>query len=132
MSRTLNLIDILLTTSRNLFLMGRYTEALVPLTKLAAFRNLPDSVLEELQSLRGQIALNHQRYQEARRHLTAALALRPWNAEHHFLMGVAIDEDARTDRRRAEMYYARAVAIESDQPAWWADFGSYLFTIGKS
>src|SRR5438034_65627 len=49
MSRTLNLMDILLTTGRHLFLMGRYTEALTPLTKLRGFRSLPDHVNEELQ-----------------------------------------------------------------------------------
>ena len=38
MSRTLNLIDILLTTGRHLFLVGRFTEALVPLTKLVPIR----------------------------------------------------------------------------------------------
>ena len=47
MSRTLNLIDILLTTGRHLFLMGRYTEALQPLTRLCEFRKLPRHVLED-------------------------------------------------------------------------------------
>ena len=49
MSRTLNLVDILLTTGRNLFLMGRFTEALIPLTKLAGFRQLPEHLAEEVQ-----------------------------------------------------------------------------------
>jgi hypothetical protein len=30
------------------------------------------------------------------------------------------------------MYYARAVELEADEPTYWVDFGSYLFTIGKT
>ena len=132
MSRTLNLVDILLTTGRNLFLMGRYHEALVPLTKLCGFRKLPKPALEELQALLGEIYLQKQDFKAARRHLTAALAVRPLNAQYHFLMAVAIEEDREADRERAEMFYARAVELEPEQPAYWVDFGSYLFTIGKT
>jgi tetratricopeptide (TPR) repeat protein len=132
MSRTLNLTDILLTTGRHLFLMGRFTEALEPLTKLCGFGNLPDDVIEELQSLRAEIALQQKRYKDARRHLTAAIALRPLKAEYCHLMALAIDEDALADRERAQMYYARAVELDADEPAYWLDFGSYLLTAGKT
>ena len=132
MSRTLNLIDILLTTARHLFQVGRLTEALDPLTKLTGFRQLPDHVMEETQALLGEIYLQQEKYQQARRHLTAAIALRPLKADYFHLMGVAIDEDAFADRRRAAMYYARATELEPNEPTYWADFGSYLFTIGKT
>ncbi len=132
MSRTLNLIDILLTTGRQLFLMGRFTEALEPLTKLCGFGKLPDHVNEELQSLRAEIALQQERYKDARRHLAAAIALRPLKAEYWHLMAVAIEEDAQADRERARMYYGRAVELEADEPTYWVDFGSYLFTLGKT
>jgi tetratricopeptide (TPR) repeat protein len=132
MSRTLNLIDILLTTGRHLFLMGRFTEALGPLTKLSGFRKLPEHVNEELQSLRAEIYLQQKKYKDARRHLTAAIALRPLKAEYCYLMAIAIDEDEDADRARAEMYYSRTVELEADQPVYWADFGSYLFTVGKT
>ena len=132
MSRTLNLIDILLTTGRHLAGMGRFTEALEPLTKLSAFRDLPEHAFEELQSLLADVHLQQGRHREARRHLAAALALKPLKAEYHYLMGIAIEEDSRADRKRAEMYFARAVQIESDNPAYWIDFGSYLFKVGKA
>jgi tetratricopeptide (TPR) repeat protein len=132
MSRTLNLIDILLTTGRHLVMMGRFTEALEPLTKLSAFRSLPDHALEELQSLLADVHLQQHRYVEARRHLAAALTLKPLKAEYHYLMGIAIEEDERADWKRAEMYFARAVQIEADNPAYWIDFGSYLFKMGKA
>src|SRR2546423_32041 len=111
MSRTLNLIDVLLTTGRHLFLMGRFTEALVPLTKLSAFRRLPDHVVAEHQALLGEIYLQQKNYKQARRHLTAASAVRPLKAEYHYLMAVAIEEDDAADRKRAEMYYARAIEL---------------------
>lgn len=132
MSRTLNLIDILLTTGRHLVTMGRFTEALEPLTKLSGFRSLPDHALEELQSLLADVHLQQHRYVEARRHLAAALTLKPLKAEYHYLMAIAIEEDERADWKRAEMYFARAVQIEADNPAYWVDFGSYLFKMGKA
>jgi len=132
MSRTLNLVDILLTSGRNLVMMGRFTEALVPLTKLAGFRNLPEHVLHELYSLRADIRLQQGDYKEARRQLTAAIALRPLDGRNHYLMGIAIEEDDTADLKRAKMYFERAVDIESDNAAYWVDFGSYLFKIGQT
>jgi tetratricopeptide (TPR) repeat protein len=131
MSKTLNLIDILLTTGRHLFLMGRYTEALTPLTKLRGFRSLPDHVNEELQSLLAEIHLQHKKYKDARRHLAAAIAMSPLKADYFYLMGVAIEEDETADHKRAEMYYGRAVELEPTEPTYLIDFASYLFTIGK-
>lgn len=132
MNRTLNLIDILLTSGRNLFLMGRFTEALAALTKLAGFRKLPRPTLEELQALLAEIHLQQKNYKDARRHLTAAIAIRPLKAEYHFLMAVALSEDEEADRERADMYYARAIELEPEQPAYCADYGSYLFTLGRT
>lgn len=132
MSRTLNLIDILLTTGRHLVMMGRFTEALEPLTKLAGFRKLPAPVLEEFHSLRADIHLQQKNYQEARRNLAAAIALRPLEGRHHYRMALAIEEDSKANRKRAEMYYARAIDIEPDNAAYWVDFGNYLFTIDKA
>ena len=131
MSRTLNLIDILLTTARHLFQVGRLTEALEPLTKLTGFRQLSEPVMEEVQALLSEIYLEQEEYKLARRHLTAAIALRPLKAEHFHTMAVAIDLDNFADRKRAAMYYARATELEPNEPTYWADFGSYLFTIGK-
>ena len=132
MSMTLNLIDILLTTGRQLFTMGRFTEALTPLTKLSAFRKLPEPVREEIQSLLAEIYLQQKDYKNARRHLAAAIAQSPHKAEYCYLMAIAIEEDADADHARAETHFARAVELEPEQPTYWADFGSYLFSVGKT
>jgi tetratricopeptide (TPR) repeat protein len=131
MGKMLNLIDILLTTGRQLVLMGRFTEALQPLTKLSAFRNLPEEALVELQSLLAEIALQQKNFKSARRHLTAAIAMRPLHAEYHYLMALAIDEDIDADRKRAEMYYTRAIELDG-LSVYYVDFGAYLVSIGKS
>jgi Flp pilus assembly protein TadD len=132
MSRTLNLLDILLTSARHLFMMGRFTEALVPLAKLTGFRSLPDHINEETQSLLAEIYLQQKKYKDARRHLTAAIALKPSKGEYCYLMAVAIEEDDRAERGRAELYYSRAIELEPNEPTYRADFGSYLFNVGKT
>jgi len=132
MSKTLNLVEILLTTGRNLVTMGRFTEALVTLNRLAEFRKLPGHVLEELHSLRADIHLQQQNYPEARRCLTAALAAKPLDAKHHFLMAIAIEEDEDAELKDAEAYFDRAVELDPENSAYWVDFGSYLFKIGKA
>ena len=132
MSMTLNLVDILLNTGRNLVTMGRYTEALVPLTKLAAFRKLPPSVLEEVNALRADIHIQQQDYKEARLCLTAAMAASPLAGRHYYLMAIAIEEDEAAQLKRAEMYFERAVELEPDNAAYWVDYGSYLFKIGNA
>ena len=131
MSRTLNLLDLLLTTGRHLFALGRFTEALAPLTKLCGFRQLPDYVNEELQSLLAEIYLQQKKYKDARRHLTAAICLRPLKAEYCYLMAVAIDDDESADRTRAEMYYSRALELDANDTTYLLDFASYLFKVGK-
>ncbi|MBI2807597.1 MAG: hypothetical protein HYX68_21665 [Planctomycetes bacterium] len=131
MSRTLNLIDILLTTGRQLFLMGRCIEALVPLTKLAGFRNLPKPAFEDLQALLAEVHLQLQNHKNARRHLTAAIALKPLKAEYYYLMAIAIEEDTDADLARAEMYYSRAVQLAPELAHYWCDYGAYLMRIEK-
>lgn len=132
MSMTLNLVDILFTTGQNLFTMGRSHEALQPLTKLAGFRNLPDHVNKSLQALLAEIYLEKGEYKNARRHLTAAIAANPLEANYQFMMAIALTEDEDADLARAEAYFARAVEFDPDTAAYWVDFGSYLFKIGKT
>ncbi len=132
MGMTLNLIDILLTTGRHLAQAGRSTEAIHALNKLAAFRKLPRKVREEIHTLLGDIHLGLHQYKDARRHLAAAIAANFNNAETCFKMALAIEEDGEADFDRAETYYARAVELEPKDAFYWADYGSYLFTLGKA
>jgi tetratricopeptide (TPR) repeat protein len=132
MSKMLNLVDILLTTGRQLFTMGRSHEALHPLTKLAGFRKLPDHVNEQLQALLAEIYLEKGEYKKARRHLIAAIAANPLDANYQFMMAIALVEDDEADQGRAEAYFTRAVEFDPDEAAYWVDYGSYLFKVGKT
>ena len=131
MSRTLNLIDVLLNSGRHLADIGRTQEAIDTLTRLADFRKLPRPVVEEIQALLADLYMRQDDFTKARRHLSAALAARPLHAEYHYLMAIAIEEDEEADVNRAETYYARAVELEADHPHYWADYGSYLLRAGK-
>src|SRR5436190_22731439 len=99
MSRTLNLIDLLLNSGRHLCAIGRTAEALEVLTRLADFRSLPSHVIEETQALLADLHMQRENYTKARRHLTAALAFRPLKAEYHHMMAIAIEEDENADLR---------------------------------
>lgn len=81
--------------------------------------------------LLAELYVGQQKYKDARRHLTAALAVNFRNAAACYQMARAIEEDAEADISRAHMYYARAVELDREQPTYWVDFGSFLFTQGK-
>ncbi len=131
MGMTLNLIDILLTTGRRFFEIGRYSDAITSLNKLANFRKLPEPILLEMQSLLADAHFEQGDYKEARRHLTAAIAIKPTHAEYHYLMAVAIEKDETADRERAEMYYQRAIKLDAAEAVYWLDYAGYLFSMEK-
>src|SRR5262245_37011245 len=116
MSTTLNLLDVLLARGRNFASHGNGTEATRILERLASFRSLPPALAEETQSELADLAFARRDYKNARRHLSAALARSPENADYHYRMAVAIEEDAEVDDRRAGVYYRRALALEPANP----------------
>jgi tetratricopeptide (TPR) repeat protein len=131
MSRTLNLIELLLNSGRHLRDLGRTAEAIDILSRLADFRKMPADVIEEIQALLADLHLRQENYSKARRHLTAAMAFRPLKAEYHHQMALAIEEDEHADRKRAAMYFERAVELDADNAEYWLDYGSYLCRGGK-
>jgi tetratricopeptide (TPR) repeat protein len=131
MGMTLNFIEMLLESGRHLHEIGRNAEALAVLTRLADFRKLPANIIEQIQALFADIYLQKEDYVKARRHLTAALAIRPLHAKYHYQMAIAIEEDDRADLNRAGMYYERAVEFDSGNAGYWADYGCYLLDAGQ-
>ncbi len=116
MSRTLNLVDSLLTAARRYQSLGREHDATEALERLAGFRELPEGVAEEVQARLAELRLRHRKFRKARRHLTAALGHRPDNARYHYLMGTAVEGDARADPERALEHYRRSLKSDPDQP----------------
>src|SRR5437870_4755683 len=97
MSTTLNLVDRLLTTARTLQALGRTQDALRTLGRLAGLRELPAEIAEETQARLAEIHLEQGKFKQARRHLTAALALNSDRAHYHYLLATAHDMDDEGD-----------------------------------
>jgi Tfp pilus assembly protein PilF len=131
MSKTLNLVDGLLSRGRNLHRHGLLHDAAGVLRKLSAFRHLPADVAAETQSRLAEIMLEAAAYKQARRHLTAALAHQPEQAQYHYRMAVAVEEDPQAPSTRASRHYRRALALAPDNPVYLCDFGLHLLQIGK-
>lgn len=132
MSRTLNLVDHLLSHGRNLQRLGRSHDALRVLHRLAGLQELPPEAAEETQLRLAELALERRKYRRARRHLTAALAYQPDSARYHFLMATAADAEDTGDPRRAARHYRRALQFDPGQPEYLGAYGLLLVREGRT
>jgi Flp pilus assembly protein TadD len=114
MANTLNLVDELLVRSVRLQETGQWREALRALRSLERF-DLSPEVAEEVHSRQGEILLKRRRYRAAGQHLRAALRVRPDDARHHFLLGLAHHADPAGDRERAARHYRRSLRLAPRQ-----------------
>lgn len=130
MSRKLNLVDCMLTRSRQLQTHGLGSQATTLLQKLSNFRDLPPDVAEESQYRLAELALERREYKQARRHLAVALAYQPEEASYHYLMAVAIEDDPDSDKARAGRRYRRAITLDPENPLYLADYGAHQFQAG--
>ncbi len=131
MSRTLNLLEQLLSRGRKLQDLGRSDDAASVLVRLAGLQELPAEVAEEAQIRLAELHLRRRRYSQARRHLAAALILRPDNARYHYLMGNALELDDNADPQRALEHYRRSLEIDPDQPRCLSDLGLLALEMGE-
>lgn len=129
MSRTLNLVECLLTAARKLHQNGQHARALDLLSRLSRLRNLPDAVAEEAHALLGELYFRQDRFRKARRHLTAALLYRPDSADYHFRMAQAIEVDPDSRPERARCFYRRALELDPSNAQRWLDYGLYLLDL---
>lgn len=132
MSKTLNLFDQLLSRGQQCQHHGLDREATGFLGKLASFRSLPPDVAEETQVRLGELAFGRRDFKQARRHFAAALTRRPEEAEYHYLMAIAIEEDKELNQAGAGRSYRQAIAFDPDNPVFLADYGQYLIACGKA
>ena len=131
MSRTLNLIRGLLARGRKLHKLGVDGDALLALSRLSSFRELPAGVAEETQRRLAELLLKQRKYIRARRHLAALLAHQPQNPHYHYLMARTVEKDLRADPKRAVEHYRQALAIEPNHPRYLCDFGLAALRIGR-
>lgn len=132
MSRTLNVVDHLLTRGRRYHSLGRDLDALHILQRLSSFRDLPAEAAEEAQVRLAEIELRRRKYSKARRHLAAALVHQPDSARYHQLMATAHDADDRGDPEQALEHYRRAVELAPDRADWLSEFGLLAVLLGEA
>jgi tetratricopeptide (TPR) repeat protein len=131
MSKTLNLVDMLLARGRNFQALGRPQDALQIFTRLAGLREIPGEIAEEAQARLAEIHYRYDNLSRARRHLAAALAYQPNNAHYHHLMANALDLDDEADPEQAYKHYRRSLELEPEQPACLGEFGLLALSLGK-
>lgn len=122
MIHKLNLVTELLNHGRRLHECGQFTQAARTLKKLVAFRDLPADIAEEAQSRLADIQFRQGQFVRARRHLRAALAHQPNNADYCHRLAVALDEDPHADPLRALNHFKRCLKLEPKNPHYWCDF----------
>jgi len=131
MSKTLNLVDILLARGRNLQALGRTQDALQVFGQLARLRELPAEVAEETQVRLAEIQSGYRDHAQERRHLSAALTHQPNNARYHYQLAKALDLDEQGDPERAYEHYRRSLQLDPDQPGCLGEFGLLALSLGK-
>lgn len=132
MSHTLNLFDELILRARRLEESGQWRQAVGVLARLAQFPDLPPAIAEEAHARQGEILLKKRRYRAARRHLRAALRLRPENARYHFLLGLALHTDPEGDREQAGRHYRRSLELAPAQSRCRGEAGLLAIEQGRT
>jgi tetratricopeptide (TPR) repeat protein len=130
MSKTLNLVNHLLSTGRIYQQLGLDHRAFKVFGRLGDFHHLPVEAAREIQGRLADLHLAHHRYTEARRHLAALLAGRPGDARAHYRIAQALDLDDEGDVERAREHYRRSLELLPDQPDCLGDYGLLCLTLG--
>ncbi len=132
LSTTLNLVDHLVTRGRHLQDIGRTRDALRLFTRLANFRELPESVAEEVQSCLGELQMRRRKWARARRHLAAALRQAPTNPRYHFLLAQTVDNDRDGNLPRAAEHYKTSLELDGTQADCRYAYGKLLLRQGRT
>jgi tetratricopeptide (TPR) repeat protein len=132
MSRTLNLLEKMLTRAQTLQGMGRWHKAVVVLQHLARWPNLPLARDREVQQGLGEAYFQLRKFKHARRHFRQAIQLQPEQAAGYLQLARAIDHDPLIDARQASRYYRRALAAEPNDPDVLRECGRYAVQMGRT
>jgi tetratricopeptide (TPR) repeat protein len=131
-SRTLGLVDHLLSRGRYFQQLGRTQDALRILGRLAGFRELPPPVAEEAQFRLGELQLRRKKHARARRHLAAALRHAPDNPRYHFRLAQALEQDRDGDLARAADHYRSSLALDHSQTDCLCAYGQLALRLGRT
>lgn len=131
-SMTLNLVERLLHSARNLHEHGQHKAAAKLFTRLTGLGDLPRDVAEEAHVRLAEIHLDNDRLKQARRHLTTALAHEPDCAHYHYLLAIAVEDDSNCDPKRAGVHYRRCLRLDPDHADYQCDYGLYAIRNGQT
>lgn len=131
-STTLNLVERLLHSARNLHEHGQHQAAAKLFARLTGLGDLPREVAEEAHVRLAEIHLDNDRLKQARRHLTAALAHEPDCAHYHYLLAIAVEDDPNCDPKRAGVHYRRGLRLDPDHADYQCDYGLYAIRNGQT
>src|SRR5579862_5926441 len=131
-SRTLGLVDHLLSRGRYFQQLGRTLDALRILGRLTGFRELPPAVAEEAQFRLGELQLRRKKHARARRHLAAALRHAPDNPRYHFQLARALESDRDGDLARAAEHYRNSLALDPAQTDCLCAYGRLALRLGRT
>ena len=130
MSRTLHLVDQLLSKGRRLQSLGLNPQARRVLTKLAAFRQLPPTVAEETQVRLADLDAEADDHESEQVHRAAALTHDPRRAEYHSAMAHCRERDEMSSPEEVVAYHRRADALDPENPRILRDYGMSLLRAG--
>jgi tetratricopeptide (TPR) repeat protein len=122
MSKTLNLVRVLLRQAQSCHDLGLDAEAKRRFERLSAFRSLPADVAEETQVRLSEICRDEDDTFKERQHLAGALAQQPNNPEYHFRMAQAYEADAHDDKAR--LHLRAALRLDPENSRYLAEFGA--------
>ena len=131
MNQSINLQDQLLSQGRRLLFLGRRADARRRLDKLLAFPEVPENQRVEAHQLLADIHLDVQCYRKARRHLLAALGLRPDCATTHYRLAVVLDLDPDMDPKRSAKHFRKALELKPDEARYWSGYGQICLRLGR-
>lgn len=130
-TKTLNLVQMVLKHARHLHDMGVNDKANKLFQRLLAITELPREATEEIHVRLGEICYDQGRFRQARRHLSVALAYQPDNAHYHYMIGLAIEADEKCPLERAFKHYRRAVKLGGDHPDHLCALGLTALDLGR-
>lgn len=131
MIKSFNLVASVLSQGRRLHELGQFPQAALLLRKLVAFQQLPAEIAEEAQSRLADIQFRQGQFVRARRHLRAALAHQPTNADYYHRLAVALEDDPNADPLRALNHYKRCLKLDPKNPHYWCDFAFAACNAGQ-
>jgi Flp pilus assembly protein TadD len=123
MSKTLNFVAHLASQARKYRDLGLNDQAERCWSRLAGMRSLHPAVAEEAQSCLGEIRLHMGESAQACRHFVAALTHNPLDPQYHYMLGSAIEADAKGDVHRALQHYRQAAVLAPDEARYWCALG---------